>query len=113
MNLVLPYPPSANAYWRADRRGFVRVSDVARSYKNAVALYLNTQRLAPFTNDVRVSVKVFRPQRRGDLDNTLKVLLDALKGFAFRDDAQVTVLHAERFDDAANPRAEITIESAP
>ena len=110
MNLVLPYPPSANDYWRTVK-GRVYVTDRARAYKDAVALYLNTQRIARFEHDVAVSMKVYRPRRIGDLDNTLKVLLDAIKGRVFRDDSQVTLINAERLDDATNPRVELTVAS--
>lgn len=67
-------------------------------------------RVQPISGPVAVTVSVYRPAKRGDLDNTLKVLLDSLKGFAFHDDAQVVELHASRGDDKVNPRAVVTIE---
>ncbi len=60
---------------------------------------------------VSVNVRVYRPARRGDLDNCLKVLLDALKGIAFVDDSQVVHIHARRYEDKANPRAEVTVSA--
>jgi crossover junction endodeoxyribonuclease RusA len=117
VKLTLPYPPSANAYWRAVN-GRVLKSEEARRYQNGVRMrWLTTKPpeapLKPPGGPVVVSVVVFRPQRRGDLDNVLKVLLDSLKGIAFEDDSQVVELHALRFDDKANPRAEVTIEALP
>lgn len=108
LRLVLPYPPSANAYWRAaPGRGLVP-SDEARRYKAAVALLLAGK--LPLTGDVAVNVHVYRPRRSGDLDNTLKVLLDALgNGQALLDDAQVIRIHACRAEDAANPRVEVLL----
>lgn len=114
MRLVLPYPPSANRYWRSFRNRVV-VSDEARAYKARVAAECRVQlgTLAtfqePFHGPVAVVVHVYRPRKRGDLDNTLKVLLDALKGIAFVDDDQVVDLHAIRGDSKGNPRAEVEI----
>ena len=56
------------------------------------------------------SVVVYRARRAGDLDNSLKVLLDALNGIAFEDDSQVVEIHARREEDPANPRVEVQIE---
>lgn len=117
MKLTLPYPPSANRYWRSVG-GKVLKSREARLYQQGVRLRWLTQRPAgtpsrPPSCPVVVSVALFRPARRGDLDNSLKVLLDSLKGIAFQDDAQVVELHAARFEDPEDPRAEVTVEVAP
>ena len=109
MKLTLPYPPSANRYWR-NFRGRMVVSAEARAYKRRVAGIFIQERPAPFIGVVNVRIAVYRPQRRGDLDNTLKVLLDSLKGLAYDDDDQIVSIAATRHDDKANPRAEIEIE---
>lgn len=114
MKFTLPIPPSANAYWKLDRRGFIRVSDEARSYKATVhKTALQTQcPHKPLEGDVWVTLTVFRKRKAGDLDNFQKVLLDALKGVAFVDDSQVVEIHARREDDAKNPRVEVRVEAA-
>lgn len=118
MRLELPYPPSVNSWWRFDRRGVAFTTTTARAYKNnaklaALAQLGSWKRGAhtPEHRDVEVTVHVYRPQQRGDLDNTLKVLLDALNGIAYVDDAQVVALHAFRHDDKARPR--VVVEIAP
>jgi crossover junction endodeoxyribonuclease RusA len=108
MKLQLPYPPSSNRYWR-NWRGRMVISTAARAYKRNVKLIHIKQK--PFESDVRVLVSVYRPRRMGDLDNSLKVLLDALKGIAFVDDKQVASLHAFRFDDKKRPRVEVLVEA--
>lgn len=113
MKLVLPYPPTANKYWRVFRGTMVK-SPLARRYQNAARLTAVMQRAgqetrAPYHGPVAVAVVVYRPRRRGDLDNTLKVLLDALKGVAFVDDDQVVRIEADRRDDKSNPRVEVEI----
>lgn len=86
------------------------MSAEARAYKHNVRLLALDAGFIPYQGDVSVSVSIYRPRKRGDTDNTLKVLLDALSGMAYADDSQVTEIHAFRFDDKANPRVEVRIE---
>jgi crossover junction endodeoxyribonuclease RusA len=107
--ITLPLPPTANLYWRV-WRGRAVVSTEARAYKQAAALAAKAQGLRPIIDgEVAVVMRVFRPARRGDLDNRLKVLLDALRGVAYRDDSQVSALHATQAEDAKNPRVEVEV----
>jgi crossover junction endodeoxyribonuclease RusA len=110
VSLVLPMPPSANRYWRT-YRNVVVVSDEARAYKTGVKESAKEQGAFILSGPVAVYVDVYRSRKAGDLDNRLKVALDALKGVAFEDDAQVVEIHARRFDDKNNGRIEITIET--
>ncbi len=110
MMLTLPYPPTANLYWRKWRNRIVK-SGAAREYQRDVGNLVGP--MSPVAGPVRIVLDVFRPRRRGDLDNTLKVLIDALKGHAFHDDAQVAEIVARRHEDPANPRVEISIEALP
>lgn len=101
VTLTLPIPPSANRYWRSvDHR--VIVSPEAQEYKRLVRY--STTGIRPFKGNVAVNVTVFRPRKAGDLDNYLKVLLDALKGVLYDDDSVVVELHAFRDDDKRDPR---------
>ena len=54
-------------------------------------------------------VKVYRPRRVGDLDNRIKCLQDAMEGFAYDDDKQISSIFATRHDDKENPRVEVII----
>lgn len=112
MKLVLPYPPSANRYWRSDRGRAPHRSEEAKAYKLAVGMVVTqqgTQAIEVHRGPVAVTVAVYRPRKSGDLDNRLKVLLDALKGIAFEDDEQVVRIEATRHDDKANPRVEVEV----
>ena len=106
MYLVLPYPPSANRYWRTFR-GRAVVSAEARAYKADVKL----KGCIPFVGPVALIARFYRPQRSGDLDNRLKVLCDALNGHAWDDDSQVVEIHAYRHDDKARPRVEVEVRA--
>lgn len=110
MILSLPYPPSANRYWRIVN-GRAVLSAEARQYKRTVALLAKTQKCGkPYDGPVSLTVSIYRPQKRGDLSNRLKVLEDALQGVAIEDDDQVVEIHMRRLDDESNPRAVVTIE---
>lgn len=111
MRLELPYPPSANRYWR-HVGSKVLLSAEARAYRLKVQLLAKSQKsiLRPLAGPLSVFVDVHRPRRAGDLDNSLKQLLDALRGVAFEDDSQIVELHAFRHDDKQNPRAVVRVE---
>lgn len=136
MKLVLPWPVSANRYWRTvvppgAKFANTYISDEARRYKRQVRITAYEQGCRrPMTGRVALVVALYphRPQdweRRArrdpvtwddtvqclDLDNALKVLIDALKGTAFKDDAWVRSLAAERMEpDAEGARVVVTIE---
>lgn len=112
MRLTLPYPPSANRYWRIDRRGFTYVSPEAKRYKAKVRWLGIAAKARPLEGPVVMRLAVYRPRRVGDLSNRIKVLEDSLCGVAFDDDEQVVEIYAIRLEDRANPRVEVTVEPA-
>lgn len=103
--LCVPVPPSANRYWR-NFNGITVVSQEARDYKDVVRLLCG--QVSPFSGEVAVSLTVYRARKAGDLDNYLKVLLDALKGILYHDDSAITEIQAFREDDKINPRVMVT-----
>jgi Holliday junction resolvase RusA-like endonuclease len=114
LKFTLPYPPSANDYWRhvtIHGKPRVIVTANARSFKAAAALAARAQGARVLKGPVEVAITVYRPRRIGDLDNTQKVLLDALRGVAFEDDSQVVHIEAWRMDDKSNPRAEVIVQA--
>lgn len=106
--LELPYPPSANRYWR-NYRGRMVKSDEARKYQTGAGWCARAAGAQLIDGDVALELRLFRPQRRGDLDNRIKAVLDALNGVLYKDDKQVVELHAFLADDKHNPRVEVTI----
>jgi crossover junction endodeoxyribonuclease RusA len=103
---TLPVPPSANRYWRVWNNRIV-VTDEARAYKDEIALLLRA--CIPLEGDVSVNFTVFRPAKRGDLDNYNKIMFDALQGLCYYNDNQIVEIHSYRKDDKDNPRVEILI----
>lgn len=110
MRLVLPFPPSANNYWRMVK-GRMLLSRQAREYREQCAFAATLQwKHALVESAVALRLDLFFPDRRGDLDNRIKVAIDSLRGVAFVDDSQIYDLRAVRHLDRANPRVEVTVE---
>jgi len=55
--------------------------------------------------------RLIKPTKRPDIDNTIKTVLDALQGLAFRNDSQIVTVAASKFY-SARPRLEIEIYGA-
>lgn len=134
--LTLPYPVSANRYWRSlpigGKKGGRQItvrSKEADAYRESVQWEASRRGIRkPIAGRVRIDVQLFpqRPQdwaRRArlnpltwdddvrciDLDNANKVLLDALKGVAIEDDRWVRELHSHRMEPDGEARVVVTI----
>jgi Holliday junction resolvase RusA-like endonuclease len=97
IELELPYPPSVNHYWR--RVGSrTLISRGGRAFRRAVCMILASQEVRPLQGDLNVEVVVFPPDnRRRDVDNVQKALLDALEhGGMYSDDNQIVKLAIEK-----------------
>lgn len=71
--------------------------------------------IKPFSKRVLANIRLYRkfsPVSRsfGDVDNLVKSICDALNGIAYNDDSQIVDLIVGKYQDAANPRAEIFLE---
>ena len=126
MTLILPEPPSANHYFgqrvimpkgaripAGARKPYVHIyrTDFADLYAATVARVAHAANRTPLDGEVAVTLEWHRGALRGDLDNRLKVVLDALQGWCYKTDAQIAELHAYRYLDRENPRAEITVRA--
>ena len=107
IELTLPWPPSSNRYWRNCRGRMVK-SKEATDYCATVAKLCEDLRTS--IGEVIVRLDFYRPRKAGDLDNRIKILLDAMQRTAYKDDKQIVEIHARRFDDKANPRVEVRIQ---
>jgi crossover junction endodeoxyribonuclease RusA len=109
IELLLPYPPSSNRYYRNFRGVMVRSKD-ARAYCDEVeriaseagceqtagcvkvALTLHPRKPKDWERRLKKDVFAVLGLNRLDLDNAQKVTLDSLQGVAFENDRQVTDL---------------------
>jgi len=117
MILVLPYPISANRYWISfwaakAKRVITGVTKEAKAFKDecgwrAKAAGVHT----PMEGTIELRIALI-PKNKVcmDLDNALKVTIDALKGIVYADDSQVYRIVAERKEaDPSGARLEIEI----
>lgn len=134
INLTLPYPISANRYWRTFMpKGFkapvTTVSPEAKEYKQSVGWICKAAGIkSPIVGRVHIEIKLYpkRPldwAKRAaknpsnwdddvqciDLDNARKVLYDSIKGIAIIDDKWVFSDSAKRMEPDGNARVEMII----
>lgn len=130
--LILPYPVSANRYWRpvafGGRMAMVPTKE-AKAYKASVAEIARAAGLhLPFEGRVLLDIKLYpqQPQdfakraranpdywdddvRCMDLGNCEKVLEDALNGIAYLDDKQIFRCTKERMEPTGQAHLVVTI----
>ena len=95
--MELPYPPSINHYWR--RVGLrTLISREGRRFRQHVLALLAARRVQPLDGPLAVEVEVHPPDnRRRDIDNVQKALLDALQhAGVYADDSQVVRLAIQK-----------------
>lgn len=134
IELTLPYPISANRYWRSfvprgHQRAIVTLSDEAKAYKQDVGVLVRKAGVRqPLAGRVAIEIHLYpkRPldwakrARKApltwdddvmclDLDNANKVLLDSLKGLAIEDDRWVREIHARRMEPDGEGRVVVRI----
>ena len=97
--LLLPWPPSINHYYR-NVGGRTLISRKGREYRGTVGALVAGANLPPFAPEARLVaiIDVFPPdRRRRDLDNIQKPVLDALEhAGVYEDDSQIDILVTRR-----------------
>ena len=106
--LELPFPPSLNHMYRRYGKQTV-LSGEARAYKQEAAILSREIIDEPLTGRLSVTIRLYRPAARGDIDNYLKALLDALNGVLWCDDNQIDELHVYKLLDRKRPHVELEI----
>ncbi len=104
IKLTLPYPVSTNRYWRTavvNGRARTYSSKEANDYRRAVQRLAKAERVKAHDGDYKIILRV-HPKLTArktaskvcvDIDNALKVALDALQGVLYHDDKQVKELN--------------------
>ena len=119
MKLNLPYPVSNNNNARMVN-GRVLTSKAAKAYKAEVGWLARVAKCPMLDGDVIVTVFLHpkmnldgsASKNRLDLDNSLKLGLDALNGIAWKDDRQVIRLFGSVSTPMINGGLTVIIESA-
>lgn len=89
--------------------------EVRRYEETIKAAYENSKPVCvkQFDREVDVKVTVYFPNRRGDLDNAVTTILDALQGLVYKNDRQVYRLWSEKKFSKDFPRLEIGVSEYP
>lgn len=97
----LPWPPSANTYWRRNGSRYF-ISTKGMTFRKATAVLCHKYRGA-FGASSRLSISIcaYPPdKRKRDLDNLFKSVLDSLQyATVFVDDSQVDELAIKRMPE--------------
>jgi crossover junction endodeoxyribonuclease RusA len=106
LTFTLPYPPSINRYYRAIGRGRVIISADGRDYRDAAMIAVRRYGDGkPLTGRLFVRIELYPPDnRKRDIDNVQKPLLDALThARVWVDDSQIDMLTTIRCGRIAKP----------
>ncbi len=97
LELMLPYPPSVNAYLRTASMTKRYISPAGIAFRSAVARAVDAH-IKPLECRLMISVILYpKDKRRRDIDNSIKILLDSMqRANIFLDDSQVDRLLVER-----------------
>ena len=97
MRIVLPFPPTVNNMYPADKSGRRYLSGKGKAFKAEVKARVLEQHgfVKPLTGALSATVELVPPdKRRRDIDNYHKALFDSLGAAGvFEDDSQIHVLH--------------------
>ena len=112
VDLVLPIPPTVNHHY--GQRGKQRfIAKQGKLFRHMVAVEVNnTGYRGEFDSSDRLAVEItlHLPTRRGDIDNRIKPLLDALEhSDLFPNDSQIDRIEVERGDPVKGGRCEVCV----
>lgn len=86
----IPYKPdSVNDHWEINKNGKgLRVSDKGKEFRETVQWYIKSKKYITFTGKIKVNIELyFKDNRKKDIDNYFKAILDSFNGFLYTDDS--------------------------
>jgi Holliday junction resolvase RusA-like endonuclease len=115
LSFVISGPPVGKGRPRLGKGGHVHTPQQTAIYEKTVKVYaLRAMALARWqrvdSGRIAVLLRVYWPDaRRRDLDNVAKCATDAMNLVVFKDDSQITEIHAFGELDRDNPRLEVEV----
>lgn len=127
IKITIPIEPVGKGRPRMTRKGFVYTPINTRHAESMIRnIYLDyarknklpvIDRRIPLSLQVQfhirkpksISKKIKYPTKKPDIDNYLKLVMDALNGYAYQDDSQIIEVIAEKRYAVTYPCIEITI----
>jgi crossover junction endodeoxyribonuclease RusA len=113
--LELPFPPSTNTYWRhvaVGGRPRTLISAKGRIYREYIRGLCLSRAVEPMTGELACTLDLHPPcNRRRDVDNYCKALLDALEHAGiYANDSQIKRLQVVIHDKSDRPRCNVALE---
>ena len=101
--------PSKSNCYRINGNSLVK-TNALKKYEALFFIHCQVYRNANITGYFQLTIKVFYPSQRADLDNSLKVVLDCLqRAKAIPNDNKCVRITAEKYLDKEKPRIEFQI----
>lgn len=110
IKITLPYPPSVNHYWgQVGSKKFL--GKKGKEFREAVIIAVYNARQGALNGRLHMEVYLYPPDnRKRDVDNILKPLLDALEhASVYENDSQIDKLCVTRMEVAKDGYCEVTI----
>jgi crossover junction endodeoxyribonuclease RusA len=109
--LKMPWPPSANRYWRHVGHRVI-ISREARCYKAMIKILSLGWKRPKLRGRLSLNIQAFPPDKRQrDIDNICKVTLDALQDAGlFINDSQIDKIYIERMPVMKDGELRVVIE---
>jgi crossover junction endodeoxyribonuclease RusA len=97
LSVQMPWPPSANRYWRKFR-GRMVVSGEARKYIDEISILALSWQVKTFRTRLSLRIIAYPPDKRvRDIDNILKIAIDSLQHAGiYENDGQIDRIYIER-----------------
>ena len=110
IEIELPFPPSVNHYYR-HVGSRVLISKRGRAFREKVCSILFALGVKKIEGFLFIEIEIYPPDnRRRDIDNLLKALLDSLQhGGLYDDDSQIHKLKIQKFSTIKNGKVIIRI----
>lgn len=90
-------PDSVNTHWRTAKYGGQYLSKAGRQFRENVQNFIKTQKYITFTNKIKVNIELyFKDNRKKDIDNYFKAILDSFNGFLYTDDSFIYELKSTK-----------------
>ena len=106
-------PTNTKMYEYALRQWFIReypyFTPIETRVKVTIIAYFDIPKSTSKKKEAEMLSESISPTKKPDIDNIIKIILDAMNKFAFKDDTQVTKLEIEK-KYAKNPKIYIKIE---
>lgn len=113
IELELPYPPSANRYWRKFNNRMV-ISKHGKEFQFEVCRIVKDSGIEPIRGAIAIKILIYTPDwRRRDEDNLNKALLDAVSKSGIWDDDSFICYHVNEKRKDADGIGRIVLQVKP